>query len=366
MKAWIYILMVGLMLTTEGWAQPQKRKVTTKRTTTTATAEAPTVDRASLLFPTQVEMPEDAVWRRDIYRLLDLKKDANAALYYPVEPVGTRVNLFTYLFQLLLDRKIQAYEYRLDGNESFAETDKLKVKDLLDKYNIFYEVVGGKYKVDNSDIPSAEVLRYFIKESSYFDQHTATYQAKVTAICPVMLRTDDFGSDGTPYPMFWLKYDEISPYLAKLPVMSSNLNNAGNMSADDYFTMNAYDGTIYKTNNMQGKILAQTHPSDSDLVKEQKHIESELVGFENNIWKLPESKKEEAAQDSVANATEKTAKKTTTRSVRRGRTSSSKSEAQAASKSSSKSSSSKSSSTKAKSSKSSSATSRVSARRQRR
>jgi gliding motility associated protien GldN len=364
MKAWIYILMVGLMLTTEGWAQPQKRKTTTaKKQTTMATPTAPTVDRASLLFPTQVEMPEDVVWRRDIYRLLDLKKDKNAALYYPVEPVGTRVNLFTYLFQLLLDRKIQAYEYRLDGNESFAEADKLKVKDLLEKYNIFYETVGGKYTVDNSDIPSAEVLRYFIKESSYYDQHTATYQAKVTAICPVMLRSDDFGSDGTPYPMFWLKYDEISPYLAKLPVMSSNLNNAGNMSADDYFTMNAYDGTIYKTNNMQGKILAQTHPSDSDLVKEQKHIESELVGFENNIWKLPETKKEETVQDSVASATEKTSKKTNTRSVRRGR--SSKSEAQAASKSSTKSSSNKSSSTKTKS-KSSGATSRVSARRQRR
>jgi gliding motility associated protien GldN len=353
------------MLSTEGWAQPQKRKVTTKKTTTTNT-DAPTVDRASLLFPTQMEMPEDAVWRRDIYRLLDLKKDKNAALYYPVEPVGTRVNLFTYLFQLLLDRKIQAYEYRLDGNESFAESDKLKVKDLLEKYNIYYETVGGKYTVENSDIPSAEVLRYYIKESSYYDQHTATYQAKVTAICPVMLRSDDFGSDGTPYPMFWLKYDEISPYLAKLPVMSSNLNNAGNMSADDYFTMNAYDGTIYKTNNMQGKILAQTHPSDSDLVKEQKHIESELVGFENNIWKLPETKKEEAAQDSVANASEKSTKKTrTASSVRRGRSSSSKNEANAASKSPSRSTS-KASSTKSKSSKSSGSTSRVSARRQRR
>jgi gliding motility associated protien GldN len=366
MKAWIYILMVGLLFATEGWAQPQKRKVTTKKATTTATTTAATVDRASLLFPTQMEMPEDAVWRRDIYRLLDLKKDKNAALYYPVEPVGTRVNLFTYLFQLLLDRKIQAYEYRLDGNESFAEADKLKVKVLLEKYNIYYETVGGKYTVENSDIPSAEVLRYYIKESSYYDQHTATYQAKVTAICPVMLRSDDFGSDGTPYPMFWLKYDEISPYLAKLPVMSSNLNNAGNMSADDYFTMNAYDGTIYKTNNMQGKILAQTHPSDSDLVKEQKHIESELVGFESNLWKLPETKKEEAAQDSLAATTDKTVKKTrTASSVRRGR-SSSKSEANAAAKSPSKSSTSKASSSKTKSSKSSGATSRVSARRQRR
>ena len=43
--------------------------------------------RARLSFPTAVEMPENVVWRRDIYRELDLNKDANAGLYYPVEPI---------------------------------------------------------------------------------------------------------------------------------------------------------------------------------------------------------------------------------------------------------------------------------------
>ena len=42
-------------------------------------------------------MPEDVVWKRDIYRQLDLMKDKNAPLYYPVEPIGKQVNLFTYL-----------------------------------------------------------------------------------------------------------------------------------------------------------------------------------------------------------------------------------------------------------------------------
>ena len=42
--------------------------------------------RAQISFPTAVDMPEEVVWRRDIYRELDLSKDANAGLYYPVEP----------------------------------------------------------------------------------------------------------------------------------------------------------------------------------------------------------------------------------------------------------------------------------------
>ena len=40
-------------------------------------------------------MPDDVVWKRDIYRQLDLTKDKNAPMYYPVEPMGKQVNLFT-------------------------------------------------------------------------------------------------------------------------------------------------------------------------------------------------------------------------------------------------------------------------------
>ena len=36
--------------------------------------------RARLSFPTAVDMPENVVWRRDIYRELNLDDDANAGL----------------------------------------------------------------------------------------------------------------------------------------------------------------------------------------------------------------------------------------------------------------------------------------------
>ena len=68
--------------------------------------------------------------------------------------------------------------------------------------------------INDSDIPAAEVLEYFLKESSYFDQHTATYHTKVTALCPVLKRADDFGGADAKYPMFWVKYDDIASFLA--------------------------------------------------------------------------------------------------------------------------------------------------------
>mgnify|MGYP006961001021 FL=1 len=67
-------------------------------------------------------MSEDVVWRRDIYREINLEEDANAGLYYPVEPVGSQMNLFTYIFKLMMRGDIKAYEYRLDGNEVFTDS----------------------------------------------------------------------------------------------------------------------------------------------------------------------------------------------------------------------------------------------------
>ena len=240
--------------------------------------------RAQLSYPTSMQMKEDVVWRRDIYREIDLTQGDNAGLYYPVEPIGSQMNLFTYLFKLVLSGQVKAYEYRLDGNESFEPDALLKPLALLDNYHIYYERKDGKLKLDNSDIPSKEVKAYYVKETSYYDQYSSTFHTKVLALCPIMSSDDGFGDVETKYPLFWVKYDDVAPFLAKQTIMTSDLNNAATMSVDDYFVKNMYQGKIYKTNNMLGKTLAQYCPTDSALQQEQKRIEAELKAFEEKIF----------------------------------------------------------------------------------
>jgi len=264
-------------------AQPAARRREQQKQNTSNSSSRLT-QRAQMDYPTEAAMPEDVVWRRDIYRELDLTNDANAGLYYPVEPQGTKMNLFTYIFKLALAGYVDVYEYRLDGNESFEDSAKVKMKDLLNNYHIFFEEKNGKIHVENSDIPSAEVKSYYIKESSYFDQNSSTFHTKVLALCPIMSRDDDFGDGASKYPLFWVKYEDLATYLSRLTTMTSSLNNAATMSLDDYFTLNKYRGKIYKTNNMLGKTLAQYCPTDSAMAKEQKKIETELAAFEKNIW----------------------------------------------------------------------------------
>lgn len=309
MKRIFFLITATVLVAATAVAQPAKRRVPTAATEQTQAAKPTVTDRASLMFPTTDAMPEDVVWKRDIYRQLDLTKDKNAPMYYPVEPMGKQVNLFTYLFRLILTGRINAYTYKLDGNESFDAKDKLAVKDMLERYGIYYEETGGKLTVADSDVPSAEATRYYLKESIYLDQRTGTFATKVTALCPILMRgADEFSSDATPYPLFWVKYDDIAPWLAKLPMMASNLNNVTNMTADDYFTLNRYEGQIYKTNNMQGKVLRNDCPTDSDMVAAQAKIEKQIKDFEKNIWGtgfLPDTTKKDSTE---AEAVAKTAK----------------------------------------------------------
>ena len=262
---------------------PPKKPTSTAKTPAKTSANGITT-RAQLSYPTSMQMKEDVVWRRDIYREIDLTKGDNAGLYYPVEPIGSQMNLFTYLFKLVLSGQIKAYEYRLDGNESFEPDAIVKPLALLDNYHIYYERKDGKLKLDNSDIPSKEVKSYYVKETSYYDQYSSTFHTKILALCPIMSSDDGFGDTETKYPLFWVKYDDVAPFLAKQTIMTSDLNNAATMSVDDYFVKNMYQGKIYKTNNMLGKTLAQYCPNDTAMQKEQARIEAELKAFEENIW----------------------------------------------------------------------------------
>ena len=302
-------ILCSLFFSPEGaQAQPKARRRQAQQQQHQKTQNQGMTMRARLMFPTATEMPENVVWRRDIYREIDLNQDANAGLYYPVEPIDKQLNLFTYVFKLALNGYIPVYEYRLDGNEVLEASAKVEMKTILDNYHIFYEETDGKLKVDNSDIPSAEVRMYYLKESAYYDQANTTFHIKPQAFCPVMLREDDFGGDASKYPLFWVKYSDVEPFLSRQTIKTSDINDAAIMNLDDYFTLNKYKGKIYKTANRLGKTLAQIANGDTAKYSaEQRRIEAELEAFRNNIFG---DKQKRDSLDSIASLDPKKAAKT--------------------------------------------------------
>lgn len=247
-------------------------------------------------------------WMRVMYRSLDLTKDANGALYYPDEPVDGQDNLFRIIMKRMADGSLSAYEY-LDGREVFTDDYKVKMRDVLDRFYILYTEAKGsteknpKFTIEESDIPASEVLSYYIVEKWEFDRRTNRMRTRVEAICPVLHRAGDFGAEAVRYPMFWVKYDELRPFITTQNIFTDDDNNLATCTYDDYFQLGLYDGEIYKTRNLKNKSLMQLYPDPDELAHARDSIQQRLDNYEKKLW-VPSLDELAARREAAAKAEE--------------------------------------------------------------
>lgn len=231
----------------------------------------------------------DRQWMRVIYRNIDLDKDKNAPLYFPEEPVDGQENLFRIILKQLADGRVPAYEY-LDGREIFTDQYRVKMRDVFDRFSIPFSDAKGsteknpKFTVDENDVPTNEVLSYFVLERWEFDTRRNSLRPVVEAICPVLHRSGDFGGEALKYPMFWVRFSDIRPYLAAQTIFVDDDNNLPTCTYDDFFTLNMYDGEIYKTRNLKNRSMVQMYSDPDDLKRAQDSIQARLDHFEDKLW----------------------------------------------------------------------------------
>lgn len=246
-------------------------------------------DRQQAFFEQRQPSDADLQWMKVIYRSLDLTKGKNPALYYPEEPNEDGQSLFFIIMRLLANNQITAYEY-LDGREMFTDEFKVNVGELLDRFHVMYSPAKGsteknpKYTIEDADIPGNEVLSYYIIERWEFDTRSNQMKTRVEAVCPVLHRTDEFGGEAIKYPMFWVKLNDIRPYMANQYVFTDDDNNLPRYSLDDFFKLNMYTGDIYKTKNLRNLSLMQLYPEEKDLAHARDSIEHRLQAFNNDLW----------------------------------------------------------------------------------
>lgn len=264
--------------------------------------------RAQSLYEPNSPSEKDVPWLRVIYRQLDLTQSANLPLYYPEEPTEDLQNLFRIIMRLLANNQITAYEY-LDGREVFTDQYKVNVRDMFDRFHILYTEQKGSteknplFTVEESDVPCNEVLSYYIIENWVFDRRASKYKIEIEAICPVLHRSGDFGGEPVRYPMFWVQYNDLRPYMAQQYIMTGDANHVMQYNYDDYFKMGMYDGEIYKTRNLRNQSLMQLFPTDSLMKHAQDSIEQSLDTFGKQLWVLTPEEIEAAREAAAASDT---------------------------------------------------------------
>lgn len=206
-------------------------------------------------------------WRRDVYREVDLRDKNNTGLAY--KDNDNNENLFERLFNLILTNKIKAYKFVLDGQESFDKNHVVDIKEVLDDFRIFYDEDSTGIKIDDFDMPTNEIRMYYIKEMMYHDVTNSMFGKTPLALCPVIIREDeDMGA--SKYPMFWVEYDDLFPYIQDLFIYPNSRNMIDRMSLADYFARNLYKGKVYRDFNISGDFSAWEETSDNDIIQKQR------------------------------------------------------------------------------------------------
>lgn len=227
-------------------------------------------------FPMDLPTEDDNLeWKQYIYREINLMEDDNIGLYCTRE-AECKNGLFDTIFNLAVAQKIPVYQYNIDGNEIFSEDTKIDIKDILRNHHIFYQIKDGKVLVDRSDIPSDEILTYYIKEEVSYNLTNSSFKTRVVALCPILVEDNEFIDGIERYPLFWVKYNDIKPYLNNITIIPDYRNTAKVMSVTDFFARNLYKGDIYKVSNALGRTLNQIVGSDSALKVAQQHIEDDI------------------------------------------------------------------------------------------
>lgn len=302
------LIACALTLTATGFCQ----STPTKTATTTADQGAfPEVSlKKSKIADSQETRGEDVLWKRDVYRMVNLLEGNNGALYFPVIPTAERQNLFCTIFYLVCQGHLTAYEY-LDGQEVFTDTYAYKIKDLLKKFDIpFREKTDPKkqgayiYDIDAIDIPSTEVTLFYVKEVYYLDQRNSTMGIKTMAICPVLVETDETG-ETAKHPMFWIPFENLKGYLSQIPVAADTLNSVNRMNAYDFFNQHRYKGDLYKVSNMRNQSLYDYCRTPEALASEQARLEKELKKMSDQLWEpsqreLRKAEAKKAAEEKAA------------------------------------------------------------------
>lgn len=303
----VILLLIGLGASAQSSSSSASAVRRTSRTPAGATQQAatPGVSQRMQAHMDDTTGADDSEmqWMRVIYRSLDLDKAPNGSLYYPDEPVAGQDNMFRIIMKRMADGSLPAYEY-LDGREIFTDEYRVKMRDILDRYYIPYTDAKGsteknpRFVIEEADIPSSEVLSYYIIEKWEFDRRSNRMRTRVEAICPVLHRTGDFGAEAVKYPMFWIRYNDLRPFIATASVFTDDDNNLASHTLDDFFTLGLYKGDIYKTRNMRNKSLMQLYPDPDDLAHARDSIQQRLDNYEKKLW-VPSLEELAARRDST-------------------------------------------------------------------
>lgn len=248
----------------------------------------------------------DVLLARKVWEVIDLDQRINFPMYFPIEDnIGSdRRSLFSVLISAIKDGSltevyddsyfktkktgtdiesafhfVELNDYGRDVmNQNPGKTEEaLKAKGLL---------TAEHYTT--SDLTGADVTKYKIVGTWYFDKRQGEMKYRILGICPMAVDAITklrVGSEAEAIELFWVFYPGARDVLHQAKAFNER-NSAMPITFDHLLNSRRFTATIVKEENVYGDRLIEDYLKDNSQMQllEAERIKDKIRNFEQDMW----------------------------------------------------------------------------------
>lgn len=245
----------------------------------------------------------NVMWKKRIWRIIDMREKINHPLYFPISPIEDRMSLTSLILkaqQGLLDEQTDrvsgadVQNPRLNPNSPKIPILPLYEDEFFKKVLTIKDVESA-FGVDptNPNAPSEvapeEVIQWMVKEDWFFNKERSRLEVRIIGLGAIRYSVAQGAATTGPQAEyrisqpFWVYFPEVRPILAKYAVFN-NYNDSERRTFDDIFFKRFFNSFIFRESNVYNDRPVRDYELGLYALWESENIKNKLFNLEQDLW----------------------------------------------------------------------------------